>query len=132
MKTMKNFWKELRQRWRNAMPQFFKRMMWICGLVSGTALAANEAMAVAGIEPHQWWIDIRPYLIAVPAGAMFACKFTQNYDRDGNPVSKPLPEATQPDSVNMSDIETVSATQHTDTTDFGRPAPAEIDPYNED
>ena len=132
MKTMKDFWKELKQRWHNAMPQFFKRMMWICGLISGTALAANEAMTVAGIEPHQWWIDIRPYLIAVPAGAMFACKFTQNYDRDGNPVSKPLPEATRPDSVNMSDIETVSATQHPDTTDFGRPAPAENDPYNED
>ena len=132
MKTMKDFWKELKQRWRNAMPQFFKRMMWICGLISGTALAANEAMTVAGIEPHQWWIDIRPYLIAVPAGAMFAFKFTQNYDRDGNPVSKPLPEATKPDSVNMSDIETVSATQHPDTTNVGRPAPAEIDPYNED
>jgi len=132
MKTMKDFWKELKARWRNAMPQFFKRMMWICGLVSGTALAANEAMAVAGIEPHQWWIDIRPYLIAVPAGAMFACKFTQNYDRDGNPVSKPLPEATQPQAVNNSDIETVSATQNPDTTNAGRPAPADIDPYNED
>ena len=132
MKTMKDFWKELRQRWRNAMPQFFKRMMWICGLVSGTALAANEAMTVAGIEPHQWWIDIRPYLIAVPAGAMFACKFTQNYDRDGTPVSKPLPEATKPQAVNNSDIETVSATQNPDTTNAGRPAPADIDPYNED
>ena len=132
MKTMKDFWKELKARWRNAMPQFFKRMMWICGLISGTALAANEAMTVAGIEPHQWWIDIRPYLIAVPAGAMFACKFTQNYDRNGNPVSKSQPEATKPDAVNMSDIETVSATQHPDTTNVGRPAPADIDPYNED
>ena len=79
---------ELKSRWRNAMPRFFKRMMWICGLVSGTALAANEAMQVANIEPHQWWIDVRPYLIAVPAGAMFVCKFTQKYDDHGNPVDK--------------------------------------------
>ena len=123
MKTMKDFWKELRQRWRNAMPQFFKRMMWICGLISGTALAANEAMTVAGIEPHQWWIDIRPYLIAVPAGAMFASKFTQNYDRDGNPISKELPKGDNPPAVNMSDIETRQPVERVQT---------EIDPYNGD
>ena len=76
----------IRSRWRNAMPRFFKRLMWLCGLISGTALAANEAMQVAGIEPHQWWIDVRPYLISVPAGAMFACKFTQRYDDHGQPI----------------------------------------------
>ncbi len=76
----------IKSRWHNAMPKFFKRMMWICGLISGTALAANEAMEVAGIEPHQWWIDTRAYFIAVPAGAMFACKFTQGYDDNGNPI----------------------------------------------
>ena len=123
MKTMKDFWKELRQRWRNAMPQFFKRMMWICGLISGTALAAHESMALAGIQPHQWWLDIEPYLVAVPAGAMFACKFTQSYDRDGQPISKPLPEATKPDAVNNSDIETQQPDEREQT---------EIDPYNGD
>ena len=123
MKTMKDFWKELKQRWRNAMPKFFKRMMWICGLVSGTALAAHESMALAGIQPHQWWLDIEPYLVAVPAGAMFACKFTQSYDRDGQPISKPLPEATKPDAVNMSDIETQQPVERVQT---------EIDPYNDD
>ena len=121
MKTMKDFWKELKTRWQNAMPRFFKRMMWICGLISGTALAAHESMAVAGIQPHEWWLDIEPYLVAVPAGAMFACKFTQNYDRDGNPVRKEPPAADQPSPVNNSDIETVSSA----------PAPHEIEPYNE-
>ena len=84
MKTMKDFWKELKTRWQNAMPRFFKRMMWICGLISGTALAAHESMALAGIQPHAWWLDIEPYLVAVPAGAMFACKFTQQYN--GKPI----------------------------------------------
>lgn len=123
MKTMKDFWKEMKTRWQNAMPRFFKRMMWICGLISGTALAAHESMELAHIQPHAWWLDIEPYLVAVPAGAMFACKFTQIYDRDGNPVSKPLPEATKPDAVNMSDIETVSPVEH---------EKIEIEPYNDD
>ena len=94
MKTIQDFWKEMRERWHNAMPRFFKRLMWICGLISGSALAANEA----------------------------ACKFTQSYDRDGHPLKKPLPEATQPDAVNNSDVETVSPAVET----------SDIDPYNED
>ena len=84
MRTMKEFWKEMRTRWHNAMPRFFRRMMWICGLISGTALAAHESMALAGMQPHAWWLDIEPYLVAVPAGAMFACKFTQQYS--GKPI----------------------------------------------
>ena len=123
MKTMKDFWKELKARWRNAMPQFFKRMMWICGLISGTALAAHESMAVAGIQPHQWWLDIEPYLVAVPAGAMFACKFTQSYDRDGNPIAKELPKGDNPSAVNNSDIETQQPAEREQT---------EIEPYNND
>lgn len=123
MKTMKDFWKELKTRWQNAMPRFFKRMMWICGLISGTALAAHESMAVAGIQPHEWWLDIEPYLVAVPAGAMFACKFTQNYDRNGHPVRKEPPAADQPSPVNNSDIETRQPVERVQT---------EIDPYNGD
>ena len=111
MKTMKDFWKELKTRWQNAMPKFFKRMMWICGLISGTALAAHESMALAGIQPHDWWIDIEPYLVAVPAGAMFACKFTQNYDRDGKPIKKELPKGDNPSAINNSDVETATFEQ---------------------
>ena len=123
MKTVGEFWKELKTRWQNAMPRFFRRMMWVCGLISGTALAAHESMALAGIQPHAWWLDIEPYLVAVPAGAMFACKFTQNYDRNGDPIRKPLPEADRPSAVNNSDVETVSPAEGS--------APYDIDPYNE-
>lgn len=123
MKTMQDFWKELKSRWQNAMPRFFKRMMWVCGLISGTALAAHESMALAGIQPHDWWLNIEPYLVAVPAGAMFACKFTQGYDRDGNPVKKELPEGDSPSAVNNSDIETRQPDEA---------AKSEIDPYNDD
>lgn len=117
MKTISDFWTTLRTRWHNAMPRFFKRMMWVCGLISGSALAAHEALAVAGIQPHDWWTDIEPYLIGAPAGVMFACKFTQSYDKDGKPLEKEIPEATQPAAVNDSDVET----QH----------PHDIDPNND-
>ena len=85
---------ELKSRWRNAMPKFFSRVCWTCSLISGTALAANEAMQVAGIQPHQWWLDIAPYLIGVPAGMAFAAKFSQRYDKNGEPIGndkKPHP-----------------------------------------
>ena len=104
MKKISDIWNTLRSRWRNAMPIFFKRMMWICGLISGTALAVNEAMTVAGVQPHEWWTDIMPYLVGVPAGVMFACKFTQTYGKNGEPIRKGL-EPTVPSSVNNSDME---------------------------
>ena len=70
------FSKEMKERWSKAMPKFFKVVTWVCGLVSGTALAVNTAIVAAGAEPHAWWVDIFPYLVGIPAGAMFACKFT--------------------------------------------------------
>ena len=85
MKTMKEFWKELCQRWHNHMPVFFRRIFKICALISGTAGAAHTAMTSFGIQPHEWWIDIVPYLIAFPAGIAFACMFTQQYS--GKPIN---------------------------------------------
>lgn len=69
---------EAKSRWGKKMPQFFKTVMWVCGLVSGAAMAVNTAMMAAGAQPHDWWTDIFPYLVGIPAGAMFACKFTVN------------------------------------------------------
>lgn len=67
--------KEAKSRWSRKMPKFFKKMMKACAFVSGTALAANEAMVLAGVTPDDWWTEILKYLVAVPAGMMFACKF---------------------------------------------------------
>lgn len=64
------------KRWQKKMPKFFRMMMWICALISGTALAVNTAILAAGAQPHEWWQEIFPYLIGVPAGGMFICKFT--------------------------------------------------------
>lgn len=84
MKTMKELWTELHQRWTNAMPRFFRVVFWVCSLISGTALAVNTAMVAGAATPHDWWTDIYPYLLGIPAGAAFVCKFTQQYS--GKPV----------------------------------------------
>lgn len=72
----RKLWGTVRKRWKRHMPKFFKRIFWVCSLVSGTALAANTALQAAGVQPHDWWLDISPYLIGIPAGAAFICKFT--------------------------------------------------------
>lgn len=74
----------LRSRWRNHMPVFFRRLFWICSLISGTALAVNTAITAGGGTPHAWWQEVYPYLLGFPAGIAFAAKFTQQYN--GQPI----------------------------------------------
>ena len=114
----------LRQRWHNAMPKFFRRICWVSALIGGTALAANTAITSGGGTTHEWWNDIYPYLLGIPAGAAFVAKFTQNYDKNGNPIKQELPEADAPSAVNYSDIETTQpGTEHQNH---------EIEAYNDD
>lgn len=89
---MKKFWNLITSRWQNAMPKFFSRICWACALVSGTALAVNTAITAGGGTPHEWWTDIYPYLLGIPAGAAFVAKFTQNYDQSGNPIKDNQPD----------------------------------------
>ena len=83
---MKKFWNTLSSRWSNAMPKFFSRICWACSLISGTALAVNTRITAGGGITPEWWNDIYPYLLGIPAGMAFAAKFTQKYDKNGNPV----------------------------------------------
>ena len=76
----------LRTRWHNAMPKFFKVILCICALIGGTALAVNTAIVSGGGVTHEWWNEIYPYLIGIPAGAAFVAKFTQTYGKDGKPI----------------------------------------------
>lgn len=75
-----NFLRLLKQRWRNAMPRFFRNICWTGALISGTALAINTAITAGGGTTPVWWDDIYPYLLGIPAGAAFVAKFTQQYD----------------------------------------------------
>ena len=133
----------LRQRWNNAMPKFFRVICWSCALVSGTALAVNTAIVAGGGIPHEWWSDIYPYLLGIPAGMAFVAKFTQNYDRNGNPINKPTisdrsrseTPPPMPDRYRSASPPTVP-----DGSPVGTPAndsdietsqPIEIEPYND-
>ena len=49
-------------------------------LISGTALAVNEAMQIGGAVAPDWWVEIYPYLVGMPAAAAFVAKFTRTYD----------------------------------------------------
>ena len=84
MKKLKDFWQVVCSRWRNSMPVFFRRVFKVCALISGSAAAAHTAMTQFGVQPHDWWLQIVPYLIGFPAGIAFAAKFTQQYS--GKPV----------------------------------------------
>ncbi len=109
---MKKFWQTLRSRWRNHMPKFFSRICWVCALISGTALAANTAVQAGGGTTHEWWNELYPYLLGVPAGMAFVAKFTQNYDKNGEPIRKGM-EPTEPKAVNNCDIEAEQPPEHT-------------------
>ena len=84
---LKRWFQTARTRWHNVMPKFFKKVAIACSAVSGAALATNGAFLSVGADVPDWWADIYPYLIAFPAGMAVLCKFTQAYDKDGNPIS---------------------------------------------
>lgn len=67
---------ELVERWHKKMPKFFRWLMYLCAFVAGLAFAVNTALSTAGATPHEWWTDIYPYLIGIPVGMGFCCKFT--------------------------------------------------------
>jgi hypothetical protein len=81
---MIKFWNTIRSRWTTAMPKFFSVICWVGALISGTALAANTAITAGGGTPHEWWTDIYPYLLGIPAGAAFVAKFTRTYNENGD------------------------------------------------
>ena len=74
--------KTIKTRWQKTMPKFFAVICWVGALVSGTALAVNEAMSVAGAVAPDWWVAIYPYLVGMPAAAAFVAKFTRTYDNE--------------------------------------------------
>lgn len=67
---------ELVERWRKKMPKFFRRVMWLCICIAGTATGVHVYFNHFGITPHEWWTDILPYVTGIPVGAAIACKLT--------------------------------------------------------
>lgn len=85
---MNRMYDGLKSRWQAHMPVFYSRMFRLCSLISGTALAINTAVMAGGGALPEWWNDIYPYLLGIPAGMAFAAKFSQSYDSHGQPLGK--------------------------------------------
>ena len=73
---IKNTSNELKERWKQKMPRFFKRLMTLCVCIAGTALGVNQVMEIGHAQPHEWWTDVYPLLLSVPTGMAIVCKLT--------------------------------------------------------
>lgn len=73
---IKNTGNELRERWMQRMPRFFRGIVIICACIVGTAFGINTMLTATGAVAHQWWNDIYPLLIGVPTGMAIVCKLT--------------------------------------------------------
>lgn len=74
---MKKLILELKSRWQTESPLFFKKVMQISVFISGTALAMHLAMDSSGANEPTWWVNVYPYLIAIPAGIAACAKLTK-------------------------------------------------------
>ena len=74
---MKKLILELRNRWKSESPLFFKKVMQIGVFISGMSLSMHIAMSSSGANEPTWWINIYPYLIAIPAGMAACAKMTK-------------------------------------------------------
>jgi len=78
----KSIIKLIKDRWKAETPIFFKNIIRIGLSISGISLAMHGAMIAAGAIEPQWWINLYPYLIAIPAGMAATAKLTRGYGSD--------------------------------------------------
>lgn len=64
------------ERWHRKMPKFFRHIMWVCICIASTATAVHVYFTQFGIQPHEWWLNVLPYLTGIPVGMACICKFT--------------------------------------------------------
>ena len=76
---MKKILAEIKNRWKSETPIFFKTIVRVGISISGVALAMHLAMVSSGAIEPQWWIDVYPYVIAIPAGMAATAKLTKDY-----------------------------------------------------
>lgn len=82
MEHLKNTIEIIKNRWKSTTPSFFKNIIRIGLSISGVSLAIHGAMMASGAIEPQWWVNIYPYLIAIPAGMSATAKLTREYGPD--------------------------------------------------
>ena len=76
---MKEIIMNIKNRWKSETPIFFKTIVKVGISISGVALAMHLAIVSSGAIEPQWWVNIYPYVIAIPAGMAAASKLTRDY-----------------------------------------------------
>lgn len=67
----------LKDRWKSSTPRFFKNVLKIGVSISAIALAIHLAVNTAGAIEPQWWLNVYPYLVGIPAGMAAVAKLTK-------------------------------------------------------
>ena len=67
----------VKNRWRASTPTFFKTILKIGLSISAIALAVHLAISTAGAMEPQWWLNVYPYLVGIPAGMAAVAKLTR-------------------------------------------------------
>lgn len=70
-------WKSIKDRWQATSPLIFRRICNICVGISTVAVAVQTALVAAGANTPQWWTDLFPYLVGIPAGMAAVAKLTK-------------------------------------------------------
>lgn len=74
---MKQLIKTIKDRWKAAMPVFFKWIMGIGTTMAGIALSIQLALDSGNAVIPEWWEKLYPYIIGIGAGMTATAKFTQ-------------------------------------------------------
>lgn len=67
----------LKSRWTAKSPLIFRRICQVSVGISTVAIAIQTALMAAGAVTPQWWTDIFPYLVGIPAGMAAVAKLTK-------------------------------------------------------
>lgn len=78
---IENIFHRLAERFQADTPKIAGRVRNISAFISGLALAVMTALLAAQSPIPEWFNNIYPYLIGVPAAVAFACQFAEKKDK---------------------------------------------------
>ena len=83
-----NWIKQAYYRCKAQTPKVFRRVQYIAGALSATAIAINAECMSNSIAMPEWGNVSIPYVIGFSTGLVALSQFTQRYDAEGKPVYK--------------------------------------------
>lgn len=72
-----SFFRRLSERFQADTPKMASRIRNVSAFISGVALAVMTALLAAQSSIPEWFNNVYPYLIGIPAAIAFACQFSE-------------------------------------------------------